>query len=181
VLFAIGSTCFLIGPFPGFVDLVGAVADAAVFFVGSIFFTTAALLQFRQSSAADRVATAIQLVGTLYFNVSTLRSLLDSIDDSAVDRLIWRPDAIGSLLFLISGALAYRSVRQERDRDRREWRIAAVNLLGCVFFGASAVASYVIPETGDVLDLAAANWSTGLGALCFLVGSLLLLPRRGRA
>ena len=178
VLFAIGSTCFLIGPFPGFVDLVGAVADAAVFFAGSIFFTSAAFLQFRQSSGRDRVATAIQLVGTVYFNVSTFRSLLDSIDDSAVDRLIWRPDAIGSVLFLISGVLAFLAVRHERTADRREWRIAAINLLGCVLFGVSAVASYVVPETGDVLDLAAANWSTGLGALCFLIGSLLLLPHR---
>ena len=177
-LFAIGSTCFLVGPFPGFVDLVGAEADAAVFFVGSLFFTSAAFLQFRQSTGGDRPATAIQLVGTVYFNVSTFRSLLDAIDDSAVDRLIWRPDAIGSLLFLISGVLAYASVRHERDQERREWRIAAINLLGCVFFGISAIASYVLPDTGDVLDLAAANWATGLGALCFLVGSLTLLPRR---
>ena len=177
-LFAIGSTCFLVGPFPGFVDLVGAEADAAVFFVGSLFFTSAAFLQFRQSKGGDRPATAIQLVGTVYFNVSTFRSLLDAIDDSAVDRLIWRPDAIGSLLFLISGVLAYASVRHERDQERREWRIAAINLLGCVFFGISAIASYVLPDTGDVLDLAAANWATGLGALCFLVGSLMLLPRR---
>jgi len=177
-LFAIGSTCFLVGPFPGFVDLVGAEADAAVFFVGSLFFTSAAFLQFRQSTGGDRPATAIQLVGTVYFNVSTFRSLLDAIDDSAVDRLIWRPDAIGSLLFLISGVLAYASVRHERDQERREWRIAAINLLGCVFFGISAIASYVLPDTGDVLDLAAANWATGLGALCFLVGSLMLLPRR---
>lgn len=180
VLFAIGSTCFLIGPFPGFVELVGAEADAAVFFAGSIFFTSAAFLQFRESTACDRPATLIQLVGTVYFNVSTFRSLLDAVDDSAVDRLIWRPDAIGSLLFLISGALAYRAVRHERSEDPREWRIAAINLAGCVFFGISAIASYVVPDTGDVLDLAAANWSTGLGALCFLIGSLLLLPRAPR-
>jgi hypothetical protein len=180
VLFAIGSACFLVGPFPGFVDLVGAEADAAVFFAGSIFFTSAALLQFRESSGGDRPATLIQLVGTLYFNVSTFRSLLDAIDDSAVDRLIWRPDAIGSLLFLVSGVLAFRSVRHEPSDDPREWRIAAINLAGCVFFAISAIASYVVPETGDVLDLAAANWSTGLGALCFLIGSLLLLPHSSR-
>ena len=39
VLFIICSACFVIAPFPGFVQLVGAAADAAVFFVGSIFFT----------------------------------------------------------------------------------------------------------------------------------------------
>src|SRR4029079_13222354 len=45
VLFIIGSACFAIGPFPGFLQLVGAAADAAAFFVGSLFFTSAAALQ----------------------------------------------------------------------------------------------------------------------------------------
>lgn len=55
--------------------------------------------------------------------------------------------------------------------------MAAVNLAGCVLFMASALASYIVPSSGSVLDLAAANWGTGLGALCFLVGALMLLPR----
>ena len=37
------------------------------------------------------------------------------------------------------------------------------------------VASYVVPETGDVLALAAANFTTVIGALCFLAGAVLLL------
>jgi hypothetical protein len=36
VLFAVGSSCFLVGPFPGFVELVGSTVDGIVFFVGSI-------------------------------------------------------------------------------------------------------------------------------------------------
>ena len=56
--------------------------------------------------------------------------------------------------------------------------MATVNLLGCVLFGISAVASYVVPSSGSILDLAAANWTTALGALCFFVGALMLLPRR---
>jgi hypothetical protein len=47
-----------------------------------------------------------------------------------------------------------------------------VNLLGCVFFGVSAVAGYVVPSTGSMLDLAAANWNTSLGAACFLACAL---------
>src|SRR5205809_12257 len=35
--FATGSACFFIGPFPGFVQLVGQGADGIVFFVGSVF------------------------------------------------------------------------------------------------------------------------------------------------
>ena len=49
VLFAIGSVCFTVGALPGYVDWVGTDADAITFFVGSIFFTTAAYLQFVQT------------------------------------------------------------------------------------------------------------------------------------
>jgi hypothetical protein len=56
--------------------------------------------------------------------------------------------------------------------------MAAVNLLGCVFFGISAIASYVVPSSGSVLDLAAVNWGTGLGALCFFICAVMLLPQR---
>ena len=51
-----------------------------------------------------------------------------------------------------------------------------MNLLGCVAFGISAVAAYVVPSTGSAIDLAAANAFTALGALGFLIGALLLLP-----
>ena len=52
-----------------------------------------------------------------------------------------------------------------------------MNLAGCVFFGISALASFIVPSSGSILDLAAANWTTALGALCFFIGALLLLPR----
>jgi hypothetical protein len=88
----------------------------------------------------------------------------------------------GSAAFLLSGLLAYRVATGPHllrpIRRDRPWRMAAVNLAGCVFFGISAVASYVVPSSGSVLDLAASNWCTSLGALCFLIGALLSLPRR---
>jgi drug/metabolite transporter (DMT)-like permease len=176
VLFAIGSVCFLVGPAPGFLNLVGSAADGTVFFVGSIFFTTAAFLQLRHSESRDRLATAIQLVGTVFFNINTFRGMQDSYDNADVNRLIWTPDAIGSACFLISGILAYLAVRHLRSEDRKEWRLAVINLVGCVLFGISAIASFVVPETGDALALAASNWATSLGALCFLIGALMLLP-----
>jgi hypothetical protein len=89
--------------------------------------------------------------------------------------LIWTPDAIGSICFLVSGLLSFWEARRAPRRSL-DWRIAVVNLLGCIFFGISAIASYVVPSTGDVLALAAANWTTSLGALCFLIGALLLIP-----
>jgi len=178
VLFAVGSACFLVGPFPGFVELVGSEVDAAVFFAGSLFFTSAALLQTLHSGGGlDRWACLVQLVGTLFFNLSTFHALQTGLDATEYDRLVWRPDWRGSICFLVSGVLAYLAVRH-LSRRASDWRIAVVNLGGCVAFGIAAVAGYVVPSTGTALDLAAANVFTSLGALCFLVGALMLLPAR---
>ena len=201
VLFAFGSACFLVGPFPGFVELVGSTADGIVFFVGSIFFTSAAILQFVETANAERGpggatrqrlrlltfeprridwwSCAVQVAGTLFFNVSTFRALQAGLDRTEYNRLVWAPDAFGSICFLVSGYLAYLEVCGKpacRPRRTLEWWIPAVNLLGCVAFGISALASYVVPSTGSALDLAGANAFTALGALCFLVGAVLLLP-----
>ena len=185
-LFAIGSACFLVGPFPGYLQLVGSAADGITFFVGSIFFTSAALLQFVATRLVgggriDWWAGGIQLVGTICFNVSTHAALQDSLDTGQVDRLVWRPDVYGSICFLVASYLAYVSAagaRGWRRRDTAEWRIAVVNMLGSIAFGISAIAGYVVPKTGDVLALGAANFTTALGALFFLIGAILLLPRR---
>ena len=45
LLFATGSACFLIGPFPGYAQLVGATAVGVTFFVGSILFTGGGAVQ----------------------------------------------------------------------------------------------------------------------------------------
>jgi hypothetical protein len=180
VLFAIGSLCFMLGPLPGFIQLVGSAADGTVFFVGSVFFTSAALLQFRGADlgTVDWRASLIQLAGTVFFNINTFRAMQQSFDTSDVDRLVWAPEAVGSVCFLISGLMAYLEVRDgglRRAARTLEWKISTVNLAGCILFGISAIAGYVVPDTGDVLALAAANVTTSLGALCFLIGSLLLL------
>src|SRR3954466_7462129 len=165
VSFAVGSVCFLVGPMPGYAQLVGAEADALTFFVGSIFFTTGGALQtslsWHDRRSADFRAAAIQSAGTLFFNLSTFRALETSLDNAAYDRLVWRPDAFGSICFLVSGVIAYRA------RRPHTWQ-PLVNLLGCIFFGIAAVAGYVVPSSGSILDLAAANWNTSLGAACFL-------------
>jgi uncharacterized membrane protein YpjA len=96
----------------------------------------------------------------------------DSLSTQQQNRLIFAPDLFGSACFLVSGVLAYRVAAKP------ESTMAAVNLAGCVLFGISAVASYVVPSTGSVLDLAAVNWCTALGALCFFIGALMLLPRK---
>jgi hypothetical protein len=167
--FAAGSLCFLVGPFPGYIDLVGPRADAITFFVGSILFTAGGALQtwlaFPGRWGPDWWVAAIQSAGTLFFNVTTFQALTTTLSDPVYDRLVWRPDALGSVCFLVSGAVGFAAA------ERRWWQ-PAVNLLGCVFFGASAIAGYVVPQTGSEIDLAAANWNTAAGAACFLACAL---------
>jgi hypothetical protein len=125
-------------------------------------------------------SAAVQFAGTLLFNVSTFAAMQDGLSSQQESRLIWAPDLFGSAAFLVSGVLAYRVTAGPRLRPQRldrSWTTAAVNLLGCVLFGVSAVASYIVPSSGSILDLAASNWCTALGALCFFVGALLTLPR----
>ncbi|MGZ6639241.1 MAG: hypothetical protein ACXVII_41200, partial [Solirubrobacteraceae bacterium] len=108
-------------------------------------------------------------------NVTTYQALQTSITNSNYDRLVWRPDAFGSICFLVSGAIAFHASARRGwlpVRGRPGWWEPSVNLLGCVFFGISAVAGYLVPSTGSVINLAAANLNTVLGAACFLTCAL---------
>jgi hypothetical protein len=186
LLFATGSLCFLIGPFPGYADLVGPRADAVTFFAGSLLFTAGGALQLWLSRGGRRSAlwaAAVQSAGTLFFNVTTYAALHTALTNPQYDRLVWRPDALGSLCFLVSGAIAYAASTRRGWRPVRGthgWWEPGVNLLGCIFFGIAAVAGYVVPARGSILDLAAANWNTALGGACFFACALATL-RSGRS
>jgi len=187
VLFAVGSACFLVGPFPGYAKLVGDAADAVTFFVGSILFTAGGALQVslafpdRHSVGAGRAAwwaAVIQSGGTLFFNTTTYRAMHTALSSSEYNRLVWRPDAFGSICFLVSGVIAYRASARRGwlpVRGSPGWWEPTVNLLGCVLFGISAVAGHVVPSTGSMIDQAASNWNTSLGAACFLACALFTL------
>ncbi|HEX6579200.1 MAG TPA: hypothetical protein VF082_12620 [Jiangellaceae bacterium] len=204
ILFAAGSICFLVGPMPWFLRLVGPAADATVFFVGSLLFTSAAALQWLEAINAvpgpgrragrlklvtfeprriDWWSSGVQLAGTVFFNITTFRALQVSIESTSYDRLVWRPDAFGSICFLVSGYLAYVEVSGHlfaRPDRTLESRIVTVNLLGCLAFGIAAVASYVVPSTETVISTGVTNAFTSIGAACFLIGALLLLPEGAR-
>jgi hypothetical protein len=185
--FALGSTCFLVGPFPGYAKLVGDSADAITFFVGSILFTIGGALQSwlawpeRHSVGEGRagwLAAISQSAGTLFFNATTYQAMHTALTSSEYNELVWRPDWRGSICFLVSGAIAYRFSSRHGwhgwlpVRGGVGWWQPAVNLLGCIFFGISAVAGYVVPATGSMLSQAACNWNTALGAACFLACAL---------
>jgi hypothetical protein len=187
VLFAVGSACFAVGAAPAYVNVVGADTDAVTFFVGSLLFTAAATLQWRAGRTdparrrIDDWATLVQLAGTLFFNLSTFDAMDEQLTTTQVDRLVWTPDARGSLCFLVASGLAWVATNDRVWRWRpgsRDWLIAALNLGGSVAFAASAVASYVVPDTDQVRNVALMNLGTFAGALAFLIGGLLLLPAR---
>jgi hypothetical protein len=205
IFFMVGSALFAVGvPLSLDTSLDPAIA-AWVFFAGSIFFTTAGFLQLLTSRdelapppdtehgpawlanafrprTLDWTASAVQFVGTLAFNVTTLRGALDVADSATITpQLVWRPDAFGSILFLVASALAWLpEVRWRRHGHARtrSWAIGALNMLGSVFFGLSAIGAYTIPDTNELLSAWWSNIGTLLGALCFLAGAALLLPRR---
>jgi hypothetical protein len=55
LFFALGSICFLVGPFPWYAQIVGATADAVTFFVGSVLFTAGGALQTKAQQALRRL------------------------------------------------------------------------------------------------------------------------------
>ena len=54
VLFAIGSLLFALGAVPGYASAAGASWDAVTFFTGSVFFTAAGFLTYREAVDAAR-------------------------------------------------------------------------------------------------------------------------------
>ncbi len=189
MLFTLGSVCFVLGPLPFYEGAVGALGTTVTFFVGSLLFTTAAYLSYLQvvRDTGHRWfawaphdmgfwAVLVQLVGTVYFNVTTFAAFFD-VPPDVVNRVIWRPDAIGSVCFLVASAIAFAEAGHRWWSWRpgeRDWHITALNLWGSVFFGISAVGAYVRPS-GDLVNAVWANGGTFLGAVCFLVASLLML------
>jgi hypothetical protein len=204
-LFVLGASCFALGTIPAYVRAVGGAADGTTFFVGSIFFTSASYCQLVQAQSPGMtgvdersqharvrarpwawlprdkgwLAAATQSLGTLFFNHSTFAALAHNLSASEADKHVWRPDVFGSVLFLASSALAISALGagfwRPRSRDL-SWWIAWINMVGSIAFMASAIAGFVVPSTGAVLDLPLDNAGTLVGALCFLDAAALMVP-----
>lgn len=193
--FAIGSLCFAVGALPGYGALVGEGPDNVTYFVGSLFFTTAAFIQLRltgrwrrggwksRADWDDWWSAAIQFAGTLMFNVSTGAALYKHLTAEQAHDHVWRPDAYGSACFLIASGLAIAATAHRDglwDPDARNWWSTWLNMAGSVAFAVSAVAAYVVPSSGEVLNAQWVNVGTFVGAICFLVAALLVKPPRER-
>lgn len=195
-LFAVGSVCFALGSVPAYFETRSDGVVAWTFFVGSIFFTSAAALQYRSAGRAappdgphgvravlratrhpdDRWAAAVQLVGTVCFNLSTFAAIW--ADDSVRQerRLVWAPDVAGSICFLVASIAAW-SLAGGRDRASEgplARFIAGLNLGGSIAFGAAAVAARLLITDGEPANISLVNLGTFVGAVCFFVGAVLL-------
>ena len=139
MLFAVGSTHFLVGalaatwPELAPAGMRSGATQGRIFFAGSIFFTSAAWLQWLEALNGN-VATAfeqlphrwrwfgfrphdlgylactVQLLGTILFNVDTADSMQAGLSSRQQDLLVWTPNMLGSLCFLVASYLAYAEV-----------------------------------------------------------------------
>lgn len=211
VLFMIGSALFAIGgamgawpEMPG-IRLIDKSHAGWIFFVGSLFFTSAGYLQWLEvingdvtstgtiGSAPRRwlfygwrprnigyLAVAVQLIGMLFFNLNTADALITGLDSVDEDILVWTPNMIGSVCFLVASHAAVMEVSHRYwtwQFHNLSWWITLVNMLGSIFFMASAFGSFV--EPGHALAAPwIANFGTFAGAICFFVGGYLLIPEQ---
>jgi hypothetical protein len=201
-LFGLGSLCFAVGSLPLYFDHVDPAVVAGTFFAGSIFFTTAAFLQYRETETTatgvladaprdrglrsllrlkprriDWWASAWQLLGTVLFNVSTFAATRTDLSEDQLRRLVWAPDLGGSICFLAASWLAFSEVNgalRPHPDGSVGWWIGALNLAGSIFFGLAAIGARYLHTTGQPANIALVNLGTFAGAVCFLVGAALL-------
>jgi hypothetical protein len=209
MVFALGSLLFAVAsvlclaPALARAWSLDATAVNAVFFAGSIPFTTAAYLQLFQaanvtpfsgndSNSKQRrkpfgwrptdvgwLSSAMQIVGTILFNFNTFDAMIPELTWFEQDLAIWIPNFVGSILFLLSGYLAFIETCHTHwawQPKSISWWVVFINLLGCVGFMASAMLSIYWPGSPNVEVVTLATAFTLQGAVCFLVGSLLMLP-----
>ena len=212
----IGSFCFAIASVPAIAELIPGWPIATVYFIGSLFFTSAGFLQLRAShDLPSLIASGIQFIGTILFNISTAGAFLDQLEPLGQDLVIWTPDVWGSIAFLLSSLIAqvvalrdvsrgvgtaaahrrnashwptplerlghaarFRFHKAVHDLRSDEVWIASINLSGSIAFGLSAIAAFVVPNTGELLDATAVNTWTLIGALCFLIAAFLLVDEQ---
>ncbi|MEM9256996.1 MAG: hypothetical protein AAGA91_16260 [Pseudomonadota bacterium] len=201
-VFAVGAKLFALASFGYLVPtgvpewLRSPEALNLVYFLGSIPFTLAALLQLLQaetSGAHPAVATgqgswrwrstgwmssATQFAGTLLFNVNTFNAMRGEGGWWVIDLEVWLPDLLGSVLFLVSGYLAYKEVVPEGPAWEPQFIESVIthsNFAGCIAFMISAVLAVTLPSGMPAGLVTVSILFTLLGALGFLLGAVLLM------
>lgn len=195
VLFMVGAALFALGSAIYLNGFTHEYTLDTVFFVGSLFFTSAAYCQFHQEIntlstqitkrhqwlkfSADRLSywsALCQFIGTLLFNANTFDAFFD-LGWIENELMVWTPNILGSILFLVSGSLAICVLCRGRwywNLQNRDWWINAINFAGCVTFLASAIRAYIPPPPDAEIHAFAATALTLIGAICFFTGAFLM-------
>jgi hypothetical protein len=207
-LFMVGGSCFAIASVPFAIELFDARVLGMTYVIGAVFFTSAAFCQFQlvgneqcfasaptpRSRVGIRLRSfrwrsilwwscAVQLVGTVYFNVNTINALDTTLSVQEELRVVWRPEAIGSICFLVASLLALLVLDSNKRRTgahlgTTDFWISWWNMLGSVLFGVSTVAGKLLEPTSEPRNVALMNATTMTGAICFIVGAWLFRPGR---
>jgi hypothetical protein len=203
LLFMIGSFCFASASFVVLVSnrFLTPLGINIIYFLGSLFFTSAAYLQYLESINADithiphlynnhplwywwrwrprnlgYISSLSQFIGTLFFNISTFLAIFSSLSIEMKNLLVWVPDLLGSILFLVSAFFAYLEIANDtllNTFKSASWWVVWSNILGSVFFQCSAFFSSFSAQN-SITDTFTATLMTLLGAVCFFIGAFLL-------
>lgn len=206
IFFLIGSFLFAFGSFSSnwhyllSSKLFSALNINLIFFIGSLFFTSAALLQIIETDRhniadlaypnknrivkllknAGFLSALSQFAGTILFNFNTLDAMQRNLSWIKKDFFIWMPDLIGSMLFLISSFFAFAEVYDKRqlNLDSIEFWIVFLNIAGSISFFISALFAYYLPNVPEVSMEFRANLFTFVGAVLFFSASYLMIPEQ---
>jgi len=202
-LFMIGSALFVLGSVmllylperfsPTTINL--------TYFIGSLFFTSAAygqLLQAinanialldstREKATAWRwwarglrnpgfLSAASQFIGTILFNFNTFDVFYHYRHPVGEHLFVWVPNMIGSILFLVSAFFAWLEIYYDdyvKPLVSVTWWVVWLNIVGSIFFQLSAIFGYINPWTGAVINGNLSVQYTLWGAVCFFLGAYL--------
>lgn len=184
-LFMIGSAFFALGCILYLSNIQHELILDSVFFTGSLFFTSAAFCQFRQSLNANKIiyySALSQFIGTLMFNANTFDAFFN-LGWIEHDLLVWTPNMLGSILFQLSGSLAMKDICKSWwcwKIQSIDWWIGSINFTGCVAFLISACLSFVSPSPISYALPVYATIFTLIGACCFFIGAFLMHPQMAR-
>ena len=196
-LFMIGSALFAAGSIMllYFEHHFSAAAVNLTYFVGSIFFTSAAYGQVLQAINANLallpgagekpaprrwwarglrnpgfLSALSQFIGTVLFNLTTFDALYGASSPAGAHFFVWVPDMLGSILFLVSSFFAWIEIVHDdfvKALVTSTWWIVWLNIIGSILFQVSALYGYINPFTGAVVNSTLSVQFTLWGAVCF--------------
>lgn len=204
ILFMVGASLFafasLLSIYPSFSFSNNSIN--LTYFIGSIFFTSAAYLQYLESINSDitnkrhviadktaylwfrfrphnlgYISSLTQFIGTLFFNLNTFDTILNPANINTNNLLVWGPNILGSILFLVSAFFAWLEIFHDEHIKRFRsytWWIIWVTILGSVFFLISSFYTFHFASGDNAFFDKIAIWTTLLGAVCFFIAALLL-------